>query len=376
MEIFMNVDDYLKEIILWRGHYPVQMRIPWINSSSVGAKASTSVDRWSKEISFKFPLNSVVAFVWGIFLSRDFELFPSFLAFSIGWMLLSTMEGARNHPSPWRRPLSYWEILQAILWKNMPCERKSIEADENLSAVIDFEKKRKETLEAQREVLEQMRQQQEKFDAYAMEENNKNVDENARLTVKINEKVSQFSLLPFKSVLLSIQLVLYKVCVSLRITKSIIIWRESTVAFWITTASFLVSLVLWWFPWNFLLSWSFKIVVWTFLGPWMKLVDIYYFRHRDTPECEKAAIAEQFRKKCDALMGASLQRRIRQEDARKKQGMKKYLFGKVRSYIPSLYPYLYFLFFYSSSHSFSLLNWFSFCTVLNACSSIQGRACI
>jgi hypothetical protein len=38
-------------------------------------------------------------------------------------------------------------------------------------------------------------------------------------------------------------------------------------------------------PWRFLLHWAFRLIIWIFLGPWMRLFDIFF--HEET-EWQKA----------------------------------------------------------------------------------------
>jgi hypothetical protein len=86
-------------------------------------------------------------------------------------------------------------------------------------------------------------------------------------------------------------------------------------------------------PWAFLISWSFKILVWTFLGPWMKIVDICYMRRRQnlTKEEKMEDLAEDFQERYSALLGESEKARVKKETALKKKDIKRYMFGQVRS---------------------------------------------
>jgi len=46
-------------------------------------------------------------------------------------------------------------------------------------------------------------------------------------------------------------------------------------SFIIANACLLLSFVCLWIPWSFFVRWTSRTLVWTLLGPWMKLVDIY-----------------------------------------------------------------------------------------------------
>lgn len=63
---------------------------------------------------------------------------------------------------------------------------------------------------------------------------------------KAKGDTEDFYLAPFAATLLPLQLMLHKQCVRLRMAKSILLWRDSYSAFWITTASFMTSLIFLW----------------------------------------------------------------------------------------------------------------------------------
>jgi C2 domain len=86
--------DALYTICFWRGHFQIH----------VCGKTCY------------LPLHSIVAFTWVILLCRSFDVFPSLLVFSIGWIFLGTNECRQRNPSPWSRTFSYgqfWSMLVA-----------------------------------------------------------------------------------------------------------------------------------------------------------------------------------------------------------------------------------------------------------------------
>ena len=126
---------------------------------------------------------------------------------------------------------------------------------------------------------------------------------------------------------------LYRTCVSLRVARSIIMWRDSIAAFWIVSAALLASFIVFWVPWAFIFRWAFKIFVYVVLGPWMKLVDICYVKKRQSmSRAERQAQTEaEFQKRYDMLLGQSFIRRLLNERNQKMSDLKRYLFGKVSS---------------------------------------------
>jgi hypothetical protein len=65
-------------------------------------------------------------------------------------------------------------------------------------------------------------------------------------------------------------------CTWLRVLKNIACWEECYISFWIAFMSFLFAAVALFVPWGFVLQWTSRIVAWVALGPWMKLVDVFY----------------------------------------------------------------------------------------------------
>jgi predicted membrane protein len=109
--------------------------------------------------------------------------------------------------------------------------------------------------------------------------------------------------------------------------KSIILWRESYAAFGIVTASFLLWFVMFWIPWLFLIAWACGIFVWVLLGPWMKLVDIFYVRKYENLSAEET-LQLTFQGRYHKFAEQTSRRKVIREQALKLQAMKTYMFGQ------------------------------------------------
>jgi len=138
-----------------------------------------------------------------------------------------------------------------------------------------------------------------------------------------------------KFILFPIQQYLGIACKFLRCARNIILWVEPYYAFWITTACLLLSFLCFFVPWFWLIKWTSRVVVWTLLGPWMKLVDVFYF----VDELSNEERIEKNREKKLGLQsqvfGAYLkQARISREKAVKLRAIKGYLYGKHIKRIP------------------------------------------
>lgn len=313
-------------MLLWRGHYPIHFRVPCPRRTS--REQVGCLDRWTRVVTIKLPIHSMISFGWGIVLARDFEKFPSFLVFAVAWFLLATMEHARNRPLAYVRPKSYWELLGVLLF-NLSPGPITVKRNENLDAINEYNESRAALKKAREEVVKTIQMEQKKYEAYLNMEVSK-LEEEVDIMTQARGGLSSLTLAPFKGVLLPLQRALHGICIMLRITKSIVVWRESLISFWIVTLCLLGSLLLLWIPWTFLISWSFKVVVWVFLGPWMKLVDIFYFRRTvSEEEQKKAGLAQKFKERYTTLLDESFGRKLRKESALKMKEVKKYMFGEV-----------------------------------------------
>jgi hypothetical protein len=114
-------------------------------------------------------------------------------------------------------------------------------------------------------------------------------------------------------------------CLGLRIFKNIIVWQECYISFCITLTSFIVSFVLLFVPWGFLIKWTLRITVWVFFGPWMKLADIYYF---SAAEDDVASMNTLQLTMYNWLEKAKQESQLAKEKMHKMRDFKKFMFGK------------------------------------------------
>jgi hypothetical protein len=105
-------------VLLWRGHFPITLHVSTLCPRPVNLEqpSQSLLQRLFKPVTLKLPLHSIVAFLVGILLAEDYNLFPSFLLFGIAWVLLGTMEYQNSHPSPWRKKRTYLEHLQVLVF--------------------------------------------------------------------------------------------------------------------------------------------------------------------------------------------------------------------------------------------------------------------
>lgn len=299
--VWRFVKDFAFNTFLWRGHYPVKL-------------GDTKV---------MLPLHSVTAFVWGILVSHDFNKFPSFCLFSIGWFLLACNEEINKDPNPWRK--------RALLPRGK--NPSAIAPYQRLRAISNFEdarRKRDKWEEKEREALDEQHRQMQKT-VKGLGEGNEYNNVVDITTGSRQEGLLMRFLFPLKPVLYPIQQQMRQIVISCRVTTSIFLWEENNLAFWIVTASFLGSLLTHKIPFSFLIRWVLRVSAWVFLGPWMHFAHRWIFpdgvEDDLTDEERDEQLREEMKKQYESLMDKALNYQIMREDLVKLESMKSYMVG-------------------------------------------------
>jgi len=189
-------------VLLWSGHYEV-----------------TIADK-----TFMLPLNSLLAFIWGVLLTNNFDRVPSFVLFSIGWMMLACNAQARRAPSPWEQARSYMPLLKAALFGTYI--EDSIAVNEGAAEMEVYRRQLEENAERRKRVdAEYQRKLNEELGNDAADDQDD--DEIVSTKQRILDKLSVNPvMLPFKSTLYPIQKQLRKRVLQLRIGTSIVTWQD------------------------------------------------------------------------------------------------------------------------------------------------------
>jgi hypothetical protein len=66
-------------------------------------------------------------------------------------------------------------------------------------------------------------------------------------------------------------------CRLIRYVRNVVIWKNVTWPFGSTLVCLVLAVVSLFIPWFFLIKWTSRIVVWSVLGPWMRIVDIFIY---------------------------------------------------------------------------------------------------
>merc|ERR1711862_740160 len=134
---------------------------------------------------------------------------------------------------------------------------------------------------------------------------------------------------PLKPYIYPFQVMLADFVYALRFTSSVLCWESSYLSFWVTFISFVLFLVCLIIPWAFILTWTMRFLVWTLLGPWMKLADLYYFKKYEeiSLEAQIALKQEARRMRRESYHGALDHYKIAHEEDIKMRDMKMRICG-------------------------------------------------
>lgn len=273
----------------------------------------------------------MAAFVVAVCLVERPQLIPSFIFGSIAWVMMAINGWRKDSPNIWARCAGFKTIALQLLFGRGGGGTK-IDPYENWDAArSEIDQFMDRIKEAQRlaEVAEEKAaiananfEREEKERMEDLKEMDATTKTGGIRTVV--DPVAQ-SMLPF-------QIALGMVCRSIRFIKNVLIWEEAYFSFWVVSACMFASAVCLLVPWFFLIKWGSRIFVWTFFGPWMKLLDIYSYKIVDTLTDEE--LWEQLQAARSRNYKSEM--RVKKENAKKMKVMKEHMFGKYAVSIPVL----------------------------------------
>lgn len=303
----------MKSLLFWRSQFDVEL-----NGKVYG-----------------LPLHSLIAFLLSTLLVEKPTYIPSFCFASISWMMLAIMFQRRHNPNPWRRCKSFVELFLILATGNSGAGPDDIKENQNLEEALAHEERVRKRIEDAENAAAKAVVEAEEERVQALKDQKEIGDFGTDITTKTGGKIS---IDPFKIVMEPIQGYLHLVCKIVRYVRNILVWDECYLAFWLTVGCFALSIACMFVPWAFLIQWTSRIIAWTLFGPWMKLVDVFYYskiENMTEEEYLKQKQASQITRqaKTEAL---ALQARIDREEAQKLKDMKTFLFGKFIMKVPVL----------------------------------------
>jgi hypothetical protein len=308
-----TLEDAVISLLFWRSQFDVEL-----NGKKYG-----------------LPLHSFTAFLLFAFLVEKPIYIPSFCFASVSWMMLAIMFYRRHNPNPWRRCKSFIELFLTLATGKSGSGPDDIKENQNIREALAFEERVRKRIEDAENAAAKAAAEAEEEQAQA-EKDQKEIGE--AVTDISAKRGGGISIDPFKRILEPIQRYLQLACKIVRYIRNILIWDECYLAFWLTVGCFALSIACMFVPWAFLIQWTSRVIAWTLFGPWMKLVDVYYYSKIENMTEEenfkqKQALQIVRQAKTEAL---ALQARIDREDAQKLKDMKTFLFGKFILKVPVL----------------------------------------
>jgi len=311
------VEDSLKALLLWRGQ--VEWMVPYF------------------DVEVNLPIHSIIVFALSTFLVEHPMLIPSFCFGSLAWLLLAVGTYRRGSENVWYQCHSYTQIFKMIVLGDDFAEPHKIEPFEN------YENAKKETEDWVKRIEESEHRaaMREKEAMEAEKERQKELKELGEIDTELgtpvnNTDASYYNMV--RNTLYPIQLCMGLIVRVKRMVSNILTWQEAYFSFWITTCSLVLAIVSLFVPWLWCLKWGSRIFVWTIFGPWMKLVDIFYFSLIEPETDEQRQLRRKAEKLAQKLSNSDsiIQARTARENAVKLKAMKTYMFGKYALRVPVL----------------------------------------
>jgi len=309
LTIYYYLEDSFVSLILWRSQTTIPFPVPWMPI------------KW---VEFSVPLHSFMAFLCMVSLVENMDLLPSFFFGSIGWLLIATMEFRIRGPNPWTSCKSFQHYMSSLIFGRALIRPREISKNENIDSITAYneawEKRVKDAVDKANQRAEEYAKEQEEYW--------KEMEERGDIDGDLSVVKKKFSFNPTTAYLYPIQQWLGIIINALRITKNIVIWEESYLSFWFAVVSFLLSVMTLFVPWGRIVKWTLRLVVYVCFGPWMKLVDRFYFQINESEEQlterENRLRTERQKYLADQLLQAQIVR----ESNTKLKDFKQYMFGK------------------------------------------------
>ena len=283
---------------------------------------------------FGIATHSLIAFVCFTYLVERPEFLPSFFFLSMAWFLIAVMSFRRRSPNPWTRCKSYGEIFNMLILGKSMTPPDLFKPNENIhetrAVVDDWQKRILESEERAKKAYEDSLKAQEEYE--------KDMAEIGEAKTDISTKAGGVSVDIFKPIFFPIQKNLAIVCRTLRYMKAVVTWDECYFSFWLASLSIVLGFAFLFVPWLWILKWSAGFTVWSIFGPWMKLVDVFYYSRIQPLSVDELEEREELQRlqRQELTSKAATANRIKRENAAKLRDVKKFMFGNFISKVPIL----------------------------------------
>mmetsp|Transcript_13765 Transcript_13765/g.20289 ORF Transcript_13765/g.20289 Transcript_13765/m.20289 type:complete len:1086 (+) Transcript_13765:65-3322(+) len=310
--VLPQLEEAIITVIFWRGHHSIKLF------------GST----------YWLPIHSIFNFITCIIAVEYPQVIPSLFFLSIAWVMLATLWFRRHNPNHWNRCKPFKGMLSALIFRDGFTPAK-VEPFENNEAIIAYEQQLGAKMKRAKKLAQEV-EQDAKETAQENAELAQEVGASHDLSTKKSPGLLDVDML--RPYLEPYQTYLAIACRFLRYIGNIFVWQEPYLSFWVMIGSLALSVGCLFVPWFFLIRWTSRIIVWALFGPWMKIVDIYYWKPMESMNDE-----ERLKKKLEAKRVRKIvlkrqieEARIEREKAVKIKDMKTFLFGKYILKVPAV----------------------------------------
>ena len=319
--------DILFEVLLWRG----RLHLSYFGFSSKDSKASV----W-------FPIHSI-ALSTAVLLSLEYpHLIGPIFFYAIAWMLLAINFHNSRHPYPWKQCRKWMEYNYAVLTGHSLKKEVRIEASTEDDWVVRAGHRKDKVDEWRGKRMSALIGATLSFYNGIYQ-----IYSTTIVTARFfSTKQNTWTLLGSK--LTYPHMALKYLCKYSRLYLGFINW-DGYGANNVVLKSLLIATVWLFIPFNAILLWVCRILAWTLLGPWMKLVDIYWVHSWYKTSNELAELVEQGVEEPDPdlpdydsilhsgwIKDMADKGRLVAEHALKLKDMRDHRFGRYSEFIPSL----------------------------------------
>lgn len=285
------ISDAMRSLIYWRGQVKVG--------------------------SVYLPLHSAIVFYFSTVVVENPHLIPSFILFGCGWIMIANMLQRVTHPNPWHRGHSFARYWNLLTHGHSYREKKVIQINplQGHKEASKLEAKWNQRLEDDDAKYAKQLELDAKIQSISDETVIRTKAKASGALVDPISAVAGAKLLPYQKRLngycnkvryvrnvsnlfcnmnihqrkfhaFQVLLNMQTIHPSLSIMLQVMNWNESIISFFTTLILFGAGFAALFVPWRFILLWTSRSVVWVFLGPWMRLFDLFV-GHEET-ERQKA----------------------------------------------------------------------------------------
>jgi hypothetical protein len=242
---FVFLLDDLACILLWRG--------------------TLNIEIFNLSLSLWFPLNSILLFMASIIAVERPAMVPSMICLSIAYIMFNIGYCTSRHPSPWKRcksPIPFGK-RRDVMYEEHEGHTKSL-------ILQELNRKRLQRLRSLLQAIS--------FFYFTLRKEYAKLDYTYYLvpTEKFHLKLNMTVFI--ENYLSTLQQTLQTTCCYMRIIRNIVTWKSYNYSFVIMARFFVLGMALMFFPMISMFRWVCRIVVFTFLGPWMKIIDVYFIQ--------------------------------------------------------------------------------------------------